>query len=136
MTRFLSYLIVGISLPMAAAALGEKPVLVPPYKDTPCWVSVFDGQNFQPPSARLTGPTFLEKPETGPVVAEDLRHLGGENFIDRIDSLIVGPRARITVYDEVNFSGHKLSFEANARIPDLAVYDFNNRIRSIKVECD
>lgn len=136
MKRTLPCLVLGLGLPLTAAALGEKPVLVSPYADSPCWVSIFDGKEFQPPSARLTGPTYLGKPETGPVVHDDLRNVGGKDFVDRIDSLIVGPRARITVYDQIRYSGNSLSFGPNERIPDLAAHGFENRIESIKVDCE
>lgn len=134
--KWFPLMLVGLVVPSTAAALGEKPVLVPPYEDSPCWVSVFDGKNYEPPTARLSGPTYLDAPRTGPEVVEDLRNVGGEDFIDRIDSLIVGPRARVTVHDQRNFSGERILFGPGERVPDLAVHGFENRIESIKVECE
>ncbi len=119
-----------------AAAGADEPLLVTPYEDSPCWVTIYDGKQFEPPGARLEGPTFLEEPETGPVVTLDLRDVGGQDFIDRIDSLIVGPRARITVYAEPTYSGDRVSFGPGEKVPDLAAHNFANRIRSIKVQCD
>lgn len=136
MIRCLPCLILGLALPMAAAAKGDKPVLITPYEDSPCWVSVFDGKYYRPPAAHLTGPSFLERPTTGPIVEEDLSNVGGQDFIDRIDSLIVGPRARIVVYDKIKFSGNNLAFGPGEWIPDLAAHQFDNRIKSIRVECE
>lgn len=117
-------------------AKDDRPVLTPPYEDSPCWVSIFGGKNFQPPAARLTGPTYVKSRKTQPVDEIDLRNVGGRDFIDRIDSLIVGPRARITIYDRPRYSGRQLSFGPGERVPDLAVHGFDNRIESIKVVCE
>lgn len=134
--KCLVLLALGLALSADAAAIGEKPVLVTPYDDSPCWVSIFDGKDYQPPTARLTGPTFVKSPKARPVDEVDLRNVGGRDFIDRIDSLIVGPRARITVYDQPRYSGNSLSFGSGEQVPDLAAHGFENRIKSIKVECD
>lgn len=128
----------GLGLPTAAAAAAgdDKPILVPPYEATPCWVSVFDGKGFQPPAARLNGPTFVENSIMEPVLTPDLRNVGGQDFIDRIDSLIVGPRGRVTVFDQPNFSGNRRSFGPGEKVPDLSVHGFDNRIESIRMNCE
>lgn len=135
MLRLFPWLIVGLGLSSAVLARGEKPVLVSPYDDTPCWVSIFEGKDFHPPTARLTGPSFVKSPRQGPVQDIDLHNVGGRDFINRINSLIVGPRASITVYDQPRYSGNSLSFGPDERVPDLAAHGFDNRIQSIKVDC-
>jgi hypothetical protein len=109
---------------------------LPPYGDQGCWVSIFDGKNFRGESARIAGPDYIERFVTKPGTVEpDLRNVGGQDFFRRIDSLIVGPHARLIAYAGQWFSGAEITFLPNARVPDLDVLNFSNRIESVKVRC-
>lgn len=99
-------------------------------------MEIFDGTNYRPPKARITGPSFIEAPKIGAVIKPDLRDVAGQNFIAVIDSLISGPRAKVTVYAGDNFSGERTTFDPNVSAPDLKQLGFSNRIRSMKIACE
>lgn len=109
---------------------------ITPYGGEGCWVSVFKGKAFGTPSARLVGPTFLERFVTGPVVSEDLREAGGQDFMADIGSLIVGPQAEFLVYEEEKFAREILRFEPDQRVPDLSVHRWTERAKSAEVRCE
>lgn len=109
---------------------------ITPYGDEGCWVSVFKGKEFGTPSARLVGPTFLERFVTGPVVSENLMEVGGQDFMADIGSLIVGPQAEFLVYEEEKFAGEILRFEPDQRVPDLSVHRWKERAKSAEVRCE
>lgn len=121
---------------LAAQAHSAELPFVTPYGNRGCWVSIFDGKDFMGDAARLTGPTFLEKfDSSGKIVEPDLREVGGQDFVRRIDSIIVGPHARAIAYAGQWFSAAEITFRPNARVPDLDVLNFSNRIESLKVQC-
>lgn len=122
-----------LALPAAAA---DAPFLPPYTGEQGCWVSIFDDKNFRGDAARLAGPTYIEKFKTDSRVVEpDLRSVGGQDFFRRIDSVIVGPNARMIAYAGQWFSAAEITFLPNARVPDLDVLNFSNRIESVKVQC-
>ena len=128
-------LFVSLAILAAPAQSADLP-FVTPYGDRGCWVSIFDGKDFTGAAARLSGPTFLEKfDSSGNVVEPDLRRVGGQDFMRRIDSIIVGPHARAIAYAGQWFSAAEITFRPNARVPDLDVLNFSNRIESLKVQC-
>jgi hypothetical protein len=92
-------------------------------------VSVFDAPNYGPPSARLAG--FA----SGAPRELDLRDAGGENFVGRIDSIVVGPGAEVVAYAQKKPAGVELLLKPGTRIPDLNVVNFRNRIDALKVRC-
>ncbi|MFA7388514.1 MAG: hypothetical protein WCZ87_12750 [Thiohalobacteraceae bacterium] len=108
---------------------------ITPYGDEGCWVSVFRGEEFGTPSARLVGPTFLEGFVTGPVVSEDLAEVGGQDFMADIGSLIVGPQAEFLVYEEEKFANEILRLEPGQRVPDLSALRWKERAKSAQVRC-
>ena len=122
---------------LAVAGHAAEPPFLPPYTgEQGCWVSIFDAKNFRGDAARLTGPTFVEKFETaGKIVEPDLRNVGGQDFFRRIDSMIVGPNARVIAYAGQWFSAAEITFLPNARVADLDVLNFSDRIESLKVQC-
>ena len=121
----------------AAGSAGDQQAFLPPYQgDRGCWASIFDGVDFRGEAARLTGPTFVEKFQSeSKVVEPDLRNVGGQDFFRRIDSLIVGPNAKLVAYAGQWFSAAEITFLPNARVADLGTINFRNRIESVKLQC-
>jgi len=120
-------------------------------KDIECWAEFFHDSQYAGKQFRLDGPIQLE----------NLRNVQGENWESRIESLKVGPKARVTVFENPNFKltlketeknpdllrslglsekdaleDKELVFIANARIHDLSDFNFRNKIRSLKIECE
>ena len=119
-------------------------------KSNDCWVKFFDG-------AQYKGQNFLLN---GPTKRKDLLNIDGENWDIRIHSLIVGPKATVTVFENKNFKltltemakypvlmkslgitkqdileDSELIFDANSKIHDLGDYNFHHKIRSLKIDC-
>lgn len=118
--------------------------------DKECWVDFFDGTQYAGKHLLLEGPTKLET----------LSRVNGENWEKRIHSLKVGPKAKVTVYQNPRFEltvtemakkpdlmrawgitlqdiqeDSELIFNENAMIHDLGDFNFHKKIRSLKVEC-
>jgi hypothetical protein len=119
-------------------------------KNKDCWADFFEHSQY-------TGKHFLIE---GPAELKDLKSINGEDWDLRIDSLTVGPKAKVVVYENPNFKltltemasypdlmrslgitekdikeDAELFFNANARIHDLSDFNFHAKIRSLKVEC-
>jgi hypothetical protein len=120
-------------------------------KDKECWAEFFQDSQYAGKQFRLEGPVQLE----------NLSNVHGENWESRIESLKVGPKASVTVYENTNFKltlkemekypdllrslgltekdameDKELIFIANSRIHDLSDFNFRNKIRSLKIDCE
>jgi hypothetical protein len=120
-------------------------------KDKDCWTEFFQDSQYAGKQFRLEGPIQLE----------NLSNIQGENWESHIESLKVGPKARVTVFENTNFKltlkeiekypellrslgltekdameDKELVFIANSRIHDLSDFNFRNKIRSLKIDCE
>lgn len=118
-------------------------------KDT-CWADFFEDAQYQGKHFRIKGPAELK----------DLENVDGKNWDKRIESLIVGPKTTLTVFENKNFkltltemANHpvlmkslgitkqdiledsELIFQSNSKIHSFGAFHFYHKIRSIKVEC-
>jgi hypothetical protein len=130
-----------LPLPLAFVLLTALPAwavdaYLPPHTGSQgCWVSIFGEDGYRGPRAQLTGRTYAENFRTGPVVDPDLRDVGGQSFFRAIDSMVVGPNARVIAYAGGNFSGIELVLRPGTTIADLDIVNFGDRIESLKVQC-
>ena len=115
-----------------------------------CWAEFFENSNYAGPHFRLAGPIQLD----------NLQNVNGENWTSRIDSIKVGPKARLVIFENINFKltlkemanypdlmhalgvteqdvkeDSELIFGANANIHDLSDFNFHHKIRSLKIDC-
>ena len=113
------------------------------------------GQIFE--NSGYAGPHFQL---AGPVELDNLQNVNGENWASRIDSIKVGPKAKLVIFENINFKltlkemakypdllhalglteqdvkeDSELIFGANATIHDLSDFNFHNKIRSLKIDC-
>ena len=120
-------------------------------KDKDCWVEFFENSQYGGEHFRLEGPIQLE----------NLYNVQGKNWEKRIDSLKVGPKAKVTVFENINFKltlkeignypellrslgltekdakeDSELIFDEKSVIHDLSDFNFRNKIRSLKIDCD
>ena len=118
--------------------------------DENCWAEFFQHSDYAGSHFRLAGPIQLE----------NLLNINGENWASRIDSLKVGPKATLVVFENINFKltlkeiekypdlmrslgvteqdvkeDAELIFGANATIHDLSDFNFHHKIRSLKIDC-
>lgn len=119
------------------------------FKD--CWADFFYDSQYAGKHFRLEGPVQLE----------NLRNVQGENWELKISSLKVGPKANVSVYENTNFKltlkemekypdllkslgltekdameDKELIFRPNSVVHDLSDFNFRNKIRSLKINCD
>lgn len=118
--------------------------------DENCWSEFFQHSGYAGPHFRLAGPVELN----------NLQNVNGENWASRIDSLKVGTKAKLVVFENINFKltlkeiakypdlirslgsteqdvkeDSELIFGANATIHDLSDFNFHHKIRSLKIDC-
>ena len=123
---------------------------VAPAADKDCWGDFFEASQYAGKHLYLEGPSKLET----------LGRVNGENWDKRIHSLKVGPKAKVTVYQNPRFElsltemakkpnlmrawgitlqdikeDSELIFTENATIHDLGDFNFHKKIRSLKIEC-
>lgn len=129
---------------LAAAAVNANA------EDKDCWADFFGEVNYAGKPLHLTGPTQLET----------LDKVQGENWNERIHSLKVGPKAKVTVYKNPKFEltvtkmaqspeqmqalgitvkdikeDSELIFNENATIHNISDFNFHKKIKSLKVDC-
>ena len=115
-----------------------------------CWADFFEQAQYTGKHIRITGPATLE----------NLEQVNGENWNRRIHSIKVGSQAKVTVFQNPRFEmplnkmakntdfmrslgiteqdikeDAELIFNENATIHNLGDFGFNNKIRSLKVNC-
>ncbi len=120
-------------------------------EDKDCWVNFFEEADYTGKQLHVAGPSQLET----------LDKVENEDWNERIHSLKVGPKARVTVYKNPKFQlsltpmanspeqmqalgitvkdikeDSLLIFNANDSIHDLGDFNFHNKIKSLKIECN
>jgi hypothetical protein len=119
-------------------------------EDKGCWADFFEHSQYAGKHLLIEGQTKLE----------NLNKVNGEDWNQRIHSIKVGPKAKVTVFQNPHFElpipkmlekpelmqawgiteqdikeDSELIFNANASIHDLGDFGFHKKIRSLKVEC-
>lgn len=115
-----------------------------------CWADFFEESQYSGKQLRLTGPAQFET----------LNKVNGENWEKRIHSIKVGPKAKVTVFQNPRFEltltemakkpdflsawgiteqdikeDSELIFPPNENIHDLGDFNFHKKVRSLKVDC-
>lgn len=93
-----------------------------------CWVRLYNDEN-------LKGNDELTV--VGPMQLKSLKMPGGVNWKHKAESLIVGPKARVTIYESELFKKKEAAFQPGQQVPNLRKgFGFLNSMESIKVECN
>ncbi len=115
-----------------------------------CWVDLYDDTQFKGRHVRLKGPIKLT----------NLLKVQGNNWDKKIESIVVGPKATLTVFENKNFkltlseiANHpvlmkslgittqdiledsELIFDADSKVHGFGGFDFYHKIRSLKLNC-
>lgn len=125
-TRFFTaLLLVGGAVPAHAIETAVAPS--GPAPPTGCWAMLFEDNDFDPkdPNIRVDGPQELAS----------LENLGGRNWGDDIQSIVVGPDATVEVYDKKDFRGAQVVLQPGQKVADLGKFDMRNAINSMKISC-
>jgi hypothetical protein len=138
---FMTLLIVTMLLGHGTVAFAQK---------SDCWAEFFEGAQFKGKNFRLKGPAYKT----------NLVKVNGENWDKRIESILIGPKATVTVYENKNFkltlkemANHPVLMKSlgvtkqdiledseiilhpNSKVHSFGEYNFYHKIRSIKIEC-
>ena len=91
-----------------------------------CWAQLYDERGFK-------GDTFTM---AGPIVIASTDKASGRQMRRNIDSLMIGPKATLTVFEHRMFKDRSVSFGPNAKEPGLIKkLGFRGRIESLKLDC-
>ncbi len=92
-----------------------------------CWAQLYDERNFKGEMTTLVGPAQVQTVDKGT----------GRYLKRSINSLVLGPKAKLTVYEHQLFRDKSVEFAANAREGGLIKkLGFGGRIESLKLQCD
>ena len=119
-------------------------------EDKGCWADFFEESQYKGKHVLVNGPARHE----------NLTKLNNEDWNQRIHSIKVGPKAKVTVYQNPKFElsltemakkpdflkawgiterdikeDSELIFNENATIHDLGDFNFHKKVRSLKVDC-
>ncbi len=120
-------------------------------EDKDCWADFFEESQYAGKHLLIKGPSHIA----------NLNKVNGEDWNQRIHSIKVGPKARVTVFQNPRFEltltemakkpdfmrawgiteqdikeDSELIFNANATIHDLGDFNFHKKVRSLKVDCN
>jgi hypothetical protein len=95
--------------------------------DKNCWIEVFDDDDFDMKDDHYK--------IQGPKEFASLTDVGGKNWNNDIESVIVGSNARVKAYSEKDFKGTELAFAPGQRVPNLGKLNLKDDIESMKIAC-
>lgn len=91
-----------------------------------CWAEFFTEKNFKGDVTTLLGPTELRGFDKS----------AGRQLKRDMDSLIIGPKATLTVYEHQMFKDHSVQFQPDSKVGGLTQkLGFGGRIQSLKLDC-
>ena len=125
-------LFLKIGLPLIAAiAFCVMPAMAADLEtqviDKNCYIEVFDDDDFDMKDAHYK--------IQGPKEFASLRDVGGKDWNNDIESVIVGTNARVKAYSDKDFKGTELAFAPGQRVPNLGKLDMKDDIESMKIAC-
>ena len=92
-----------------------------------CWVRLHDQTEFRGNQLALVGPVDMP----------NMRTAFGTDWGGEFDSIAVGPKATVTVYDNENYKDKAATFKPNQKIANMGdkqIGPFED-IRSLKIAC-
>lgn len=91
-----------------------------------CWAKIYDGENYMGDTLTLNGPISLAD-MTGPF---------GLNWDDRVNSIEVGSKATLTVFDNEAFRDQVAQFKSGQKVPDISKkLGFFDEFASVRLTC-
>ncbi len=93
-----------------------------------CWAKVYDRENYIGDSLTLIGSVGLPDMDVnGPF---------GLNWDDKVNSIELGPRARVLVYDNENYLDPVAEFKPGQRVADISKrMGFFDEFASVRIDC-
>lgn len=126
----MSFLRIGLPM-LAAIAFGGAPAFAADLEtqviDKNCFIEVFDDDDFDMKDDHYK--------IQGPKEFASLKDVGGKNWNNDIESVIVGSNATVKAYSDKDFKGTELAFAPGQRVPNLGKLDMKDDIESLKISC-
>jgi len=117
----LASVLVLTGLPAHAADIETQVV------DKNCFIEIFEDDNFDPDDPHIV----LQ----GPKEYASLKNIGGKDWANDIESVIVGSNATVRAYEDKDFRGTELALVPGQRVQKLSKLDMANDIESLKIAC-
>ena len=117
----LASVLVLTGLPAQAADMETQAV------DKNCFIEIFEDDNFDADDPHVV----LQ----GPKEYASLKDVGGKDWANDIESVIVGTNATVRVYEDKDFKGTELALVPGQRVKNLGKLDMANDIESMKIAC-
>jgi len=117
----LASVLVLTGLPAHAAHIETQVV------DKNCFIEIFEDDNFDPDDPHIV----LQ----GPKEYASLKNIGGKDWANDIESVIVGSNATVRAYEDKDFRGTELALVPGQRVQKLSKLDMANDIESLKIAC-
>ena len=117
----LAAVLVLTGLPAQAADIETQAV------DKNCFIEIFEDDNFDADDPHVV----LQ----GPKEYASLKDVGGKDWANDIESVIVGSNATVRVYEDKDFKGTELALVPGQRVKNLGKLDMANDIESMKIAC-
>ncbi|MDQ1815651.1 beta/gamma crystallin domain-containing protein [Massilia sp. CCM 9210] len=91
-----------------------------------CWARVYSGTDYSGDTLTLTGPVSIA----------DMSGPFGLNWDDRVDSVELGPKATMTVFDNEQFRDQVAQFKPGQKVPDISrKLGFFDEFASVRLSC-
>ena len=91
-----------------------------------CWAQFYDERNFKGDILTVVGPASIDSEDKG----------SGRQFKKSIDSLVLGPKATLKVYEHQMFKDKSVEFAANSKeAGQIKKLGFGGRIQSLQLQC-
>jgi hypothetical protein len=91
-----------------------------------CWAKIYDGENYTGDTLTLAGPISLA----------DMSGPFGLNWDDRVNSVEIGPKATLTVFDNEGFRDQVGQFKSGQKVPDISKkLGFFDEFASVRMTC-
>jgi hypothetical protein len=118
----------GASAPAGAPVIVLVPLQVASRSNfsNGCWARLHDSTDFQGNQLSLVGPVDMP----------NMRTAFGTDWSGQFDSIEVGPKARLTVFDNENYKEKAATFKSGQKVADLdEKMGTFEQIRSVKIAC-
>ena len=112
-------------------AVGRLPIRAADLKiqviDKSCWIEIFEDDDFDTddPHIKLYGPKDFAT----------LKSVGGKDWSNDIESVIIGSNATVRAYEAKDYRGTEIAFAPGQRVQNLAKLDMANDIESMRISC-
>lgn len=103
------------------------PVLIAEKQDLgQCWAKLYTDENFSGDQLSLVGPVDMP----------NMRTPFGRDWSGEFESIAIGPKATVTIYDNENYAQKAATFKPGQRVSKLdKKLGFFEQVRSVKIAC-